>query len=334
MRTRKIPAALVTAITLLWASAAAATEPRLATLIEEIGPWTQGVPKQEQQKAEALFHAGNEQFEESAHAAAARKYREALKSWDHPAIHYNLALALTALDRPLEIRKHLASAIRYDAAPLDPVKFEYAKTTLALIEKQLARVRIVCDEPGASVSMDGEFLFIGPGKYEDFVRPGPHTLIATKEGYLTTTLRPALSPGQQSELPVTMKIDQIEYQRKWSAWKPWAVVSTGVALAVGGGLFYRKAQENYRTFDAEILKCGGCLPPPWTSRFRSQGERQHKLAFGTWAVGGAALVTGTALVLLNRPEPYRSQAESSEQTVVIAPLLGSGARGVVMSFPF
>src|ERR1700733_7519084 len=44
--------------------------------------------------------------------------RDALKHWDHPAIHYNLALAQMELAQPIEAYDNLTTAIKYGDAPL------------------------------------------------------------------------------------------------------------------------------------------------------------------------------------------------------------------------
>src|SRR6476659_855341 len=70
-------------------------------------PWARGVPKDRQAKAIALFREGNGALKESLFPKAAALYRDALQVWDHPAVHYNLALALVNLDQPLEVHEHL-----------------------------------------------------------------------------------------------------------------------------------------------------------------------------------------------------------------------------------
>src|SRR5437879_5618527 len=66
-------------------------------------PWVRGVPAAEQKVALDLFREGNTLLKESLFVQAAAKYREALRHWNHPGIHYNLALALLNLDQPVEV---------------------------------------------------------------------------------------------------------------------------------------------------------------------------------------------------------------------------------------
>ena len=54
-------------------------------------PWAAGVSEAEQKTALVIYKQGNVEFEESRYAQALAKYREALRHWDHPAIHFNMA---------------------------------------------------------------------------------------------------------------------------------------------------------------------------------------------------------------------------------------------------
>jgi hypothetical protein len=302
-------------------------------------PWAKGVPKERQTEALELFRVGNGLLKESIFVEAATQYRKALALWDHPAIHYNLALALLNLDQPLEVHEHLLSAMRFGAAPLDTEKYEHARSYLLLVEKQLARVEITCQEPGAAVVMDGRPLFTAPGRYEGMVRAGPHTIVATKEGYLTSDMSRALPPGEKStiDLKLFSSEDLTEYRRRWSAWKPWVVVGAGVALAAGGGLLHLQARDSFRQFDLGVEACGGCVPDTGLADTRVRGDTMQTLAIGGYAVGGAALVTGAVLVYMNRLQPYRVNpvdTAKSEQPVSIMPLLGGESKGVQATFRF
>lgn len=301
-------------------------------------PWAHGVSQENQQAALELFRSGNVALKDSVFLEAIGKYRQALALWDHPAIHYNLALALLNLDQPLEVHEHLVAAMKYGAAPLDTEKLEHARAYKGLIEKQLARVEVTCEEPGASVVMDGRPLFQAPGRYEGLVRAGPHTIIASKEGHLTNSQSKALPAGEKTsiELKLFTADDLTQYRRKWSAWKPWAVVGTGVALAAGGALLHMQARSSYEAFDLGVNACGGCVPDTGLADQRTQGDTLQTLAFGGYAVGGAALVTGVVLVYMNRLQPYRvdDQVKQPEPAVTVAPLVGGGSRGVSATLRF
>src|SRR5258708_35996330 len=60
-------------------------------------PWAAGVAPAQQERALQLFREANTYHNDGIFVKAVELYREALKSWDHPAINYNLALSLMNL---------------------------------------------------------------------------------------------------------------------------------------------------------------------------------------------------------------------------------------------
>src|SRR3569832_1835287 len=80
-------------------------------------PWAAVVKKSEQEAARKLFHDGNVQLNDGLFAKAAEVYKQALTHWDHPAIHYNLALALMNLDQPIESQANFRVAVEVGGAP-------------------------------------------------------------------------------------------------------------------------------------------------------------------------------------------------------------------------
>jgi hypothetical protein len=64
-------------------------------------PWAKGVSRSRRRAAARLFFEANKQLGEQFFKQAAETYREALKHWEHPAIHYNLSLALVNPAQPV-----------------------------------------------------------------------------------------------------------------------------------------------------------------------------------------------------------------------------------------
>lgn len=62
----------------------------------------------------------------------------------------------------------------------------------------------------------------------------------------------------------------------------------------------------------------------------------QQLAFGAYAVGGAALVTGAVLAFINRPQAYQINPDeaASPQSTSVTPLLGRGEGGILATFRF
>ncbi len=317
----------VVAIALSVLASQAAAQPKALDNSTE-RPWAKGVPQPKQEKAFALFRDGNSALKESLFVKAAQIYREALQSWDHPAIHYNLALALVNLDQPLETHEHLLAALKYGASPLDSDKYEQALRYKALVEKQLAKVEIRTETEGAAVRLDGVLVMTGPGKYEALVRAGPHTLVASKEGFLTWEQSDTLagSTARLFEFKLQTAEDLTEYRRRWPTYMPWIPVIAGAVLAASGSGLHLSARDAFKSYDQGITECarmdtGGCVPPVALAATRARGDTFQGLAMAAYGIGGAALVTGAVLVYLNRLQPYRATVGVTP-TVSLIPLLG------------
>src|SRR5690349_20589283 len=65
----------------------------LQTGSQNVRPWADGVSQERQDTAVRLFTEGNGHLNDGIFGKAVDAYAEALKSWDHPAIHYNMAIA-------------------------------------------------------------------------------------------------------------------------------------------------------------------------------------------------------------------------------------------------
>jgi hypothetical protein len=300
-------------------------------------PWAKGVPESAQQEALALFDEGNKLFEQSQHAAALAKYREALKVWDHPAIRYNAAVALINLDQPLAARENLELALKYGSAPYSSDTYQQALTYEKLLNGQLATVKVTCDEPGAAVSMDGAPLFVGPGDVTRWILPGPHQLVAHKSGYLTETKSLTLLPGKPaSERLVLQELRNLPTKtvRRWPVWKPWAVVGAGALVALVGLPVILDAKSNNNAFDAEVQRicpmgCDSSMIPRTAFDAKDRGRTENIVAVSLFAVGGAVAASGVALVVLNQP---RVMPADEGTRLTAAPIIGNGTLGFSLAF--
>ncbi len=263
--------------------------------------WPSGGPRQTRAAVQSLVTEGNDLLNQSIFVAAADKYREALKRCNHPALHYNLALALMNLDQPVEMYEHLVAATRFGADPIEKDRFLQARNYVTLLEKQLVHLKVRCGVEGAQVTLDGRSLFAAPGEFDGRVRPGLHSIIATKEGLHPNEVQRQLDGGQAVALSLELKpVEELtEYRRRWPAWKPWTLAGAGALVAAAGGGLDYFGQKKVRDFDARVLACNGCNAGP----ARDQGLRMQRVAVGAFAVGGAALAAGVVLAILNRTQP-------------------------------
>jgi tetratricopeptide (TPR) repeat protein len=312
-------------------------------------PWAIGVTPERQEAALKHLQEGNSLLKESLFVEAAKAYREALAAWDHPGIHYNLALALLNMDQPVEVYQNLQSAIKYGAEPLDPEKLEHAKSYLRLIEKQVATVEIRCDIAGAQVTFDGALLFRAPGRYQGLVRAGVHTVTASKPGFTTTSLTEDLTSDKSTTLQLKLYTsgELIGYRRRYPIWRPLAVAGFGGALLVTGVVMSLQAQKYYNAFDdsagARCVNplsdpgkpgCGTSNPDyPALSDLKRRGNIYQTLATTSFVAGGSIAAAGVVLLLLDRSTPYRVDPEGEHRDLASArsylvPVVGAGMAGL------
>ena len=290
---------------------------------DQARPWAAGVTPDNQKQALELFRQGNQHHNDGLFAKAVEVYREALKHWDHPAIHYNMALSLTNMQDPVGVEAELKQAIKFGAAPLEKGKFEHAEQTLKLLEGELATIEISCQKPGARVSVDNKEVFtVQAGQanvYKARVRIGKHTFVAEKPGYATGLDAPDIGPGEtfRIELKLYTAEELTRYHRRWQAkWMPYAVMGGGVVAGTVAVLLSRSAQSSYDEFDSNVKKCndalgpnGGCATANANLSLRDSGDSKKTAAYITYGVAGTALVAGAVLLYLNRETAYQISSD-------------------------
>jgi hypothetical protein len=308
------------------------------------------VSPENEREANVHFREANENFNDSFFKKAAEKYRQALSVWDHPAIHYNLALALINLDQPIEVYEELNKALQYGADPLGKDKYDRAKENLRLVEGQLADVEVSCNQPGAKISVDNKQVFVAPGKYTAKVRVGKHTFIGDKEGYNARAETPFVGPGEKFriELKVYTDPELTRHRRRWPSkvWVPFTLLGVGAAAGITGGLLQLSAQTSYDTFSARVKECqdrqqpmGGACPvtEPGIQSERDSGDTKQLLGYIGYGVAGAALTTGLVLTWINRRTPYRitpEQLEREQGKVSVAPIVSPSSVGAMVQGHF
>jgi len=291
-------------------------------------PWAAGVSEAEQNQALAIYRDANKDFEESRYAQALDKYRKALEHWDHPAIRFNMAVALVNLDKPLEAYVHLEKAMKYGPAPLGPDSWAQALTYKKLLDGQLTHLRVRCDSDGAEVTLDGKPLLHCKGETSKILMPGEHQVVATKSGYQTETKSLVLVPGRElvhvvQLHPIAVKTKLV---RRWNARMPWIVLGTGAGVAVVGGLFEWLAYKDYKSFDDTAAQVCPCPPGKIDTSSKTTARFENIAGVSLLAVGGAAVVAGILGVYLNQPHAV------AEHQPIITPSVGPGGAGATATW--
>jgi len=300
-------------------------------------PWAAGVSEAEQTTALALYKKANTEFEEARYGQALAMYRDAIKHWDHPAIRFNMVVCLVNLDQPLEAYDDLEAALKYGADPFSSETYAQGLTYKKLLQGQLARLQVTSKEPNAEITLDGAKLFTAPGEATKLAMPGNHQLVATKPGFLTTTIPLVLMGGKTSVLDVTLThLAPTTIVRRWSPWKPWLAVGGGAALLITGGLLEARSYSNFQTYNREFDAacahgCGGPTQPAVPDSIDSREHRariENDAAIAMFVGGGAALIVGAIGVYLNQPH------EAVEKPMTVTPVVMPGAAALLVGGSF
>ncbi len=310
-------------------------------------PWAVGVSPEQEATALAIYKEGNEYFENKQYAQALAKYRKAIQAWDHPAIRFNMAVSLINLGQPVEAYDALLEALKYREAPLGSKLYADGLTYRRLLEGRLARLEVTCKEEGARITLDGQELMVGPGKASRVLLPGPHQVVASKPGFLTRSESIDLISGKAKRLElelITLKAAATT-ERRWKAWKPWAVVGGGAGLGLLGALLYWRAGADFDSYDSSIasLCVSGCteseIPGP-VSGVETRAKVENGAAIAAFGLGGVALVTGVVLVILNQPHTVPAHnievppPATPASPVTVTPVLGPELTGLAASIRF
>jgi hypothetical protein len=273
------------------------------------GPWAEGVTAEQKAEAGRLLGEGNQLFLDGKLAEALARYEEAIKSWDHPAIRFNMVRVLAQLNRPVEAQVNLELALKYGSAPLEEGVYQEALTVKALLANQVADIEVGCDQAGVTVTLDAEPLLECPGKKTTRLMPGKHLVVGKKKGFLTDTKEVIVMGGRKET--VALKLVAMEKAgvptRRWANWKPWAVVGAGAVIGGVGGLLQWRAtvaMDEYERAVARECADTGCTPQELEDALIADKERTaklyNKIGIGLIAGGGAAVVAGAVLVFMNR----------------------------------
>jgi hypothetical protein len=320
-------------------------------------PWSKGVSAEDQKKAFDLFKEGNDEITRSLFPAAVRKYREALKFWDHPAIHFNIAKALRSTEKYLLAYRHFEWSMKFGGSPLDAEQIQQVKTLKdELYQKYLANLSVTLEVEGAALSVNGEEVFKGPGTWTGLVEAGQVTLLATKNGYEPAQIQREIPPGKATAVPITMvAIDlSTRFYREMAVWKPWVVVASGLVGLAGGGVLTWQAGEQYAAYDNSVKKCTNdsktaivegrpelgetfsCVPSATIVDKQSKGDLFSTLSIASYAAGGATLAAGLVLLYINREKPIaeRTDDEPAAPSVTLVPMLSPDLGGVNATIRF
>jgi hypothetical protein len=288
---------------------------------------------EKQRKALALLAEGRALAEEFLLVDAIVKYREALTYWEHPIIHYNLALLLNALERTLEAYRSVEHALQADPATLsdDPVQAQQIHAHLLRLRDQLrarlVEVEITSARPKVEVSIGNRT--VAPASSEMFL-PGTHRLAAREPRHWPLLQAMALDSGATVHL-------RLASRRAITPWKPWVLTGAGTAVALAGFGIYWHGRNQYDALASQVeSQCQPGCPGDMRSAFDNDWRRVRRLqdvGVGTLVTGGTAALLGAGLVLWNQRRELRLIG-SEQHPVSIVPVASPEMTGVVGATTF
>jgi tetratricopeptide (TPR) repeat protein len=314
-------------------------EPVTGEIRPEDPPWSVGVLAEQQKRAKLLYQDGNRLLANALFAPAVTKYRAALQHWNHPGIRYRLALALVSLDRPIEAYENVVEALRYGPDALQPDEYRRAIDYQRLLRRQIAELEVVCEEPGAIVTLDGKPLFTGPGRLSTLILPGQHQLVASKARYITTsqTVTVAATSRRRIELHLLAEHQATVRVRRWPPWIPWAAAGMGLGTGAAAVALHWQSSVNARRLSelAPVYCSQGCdVYPPVLRSLQVRASWQRNGAYAGYAATAALLATGTMLAYLNRPQIVENPALHDLVRISLHPGGPEGAPGVSIHISF
>lgn len=310
--------------------------------------WAKGVPAETQRAATRLYAAGNELMNQLLFAKALDKYQRALELWDHPGIRFNAAVALIKLGQVIAAHDNITAALRFGQTALGAADYEEALNYRQLLEAQLSTIDIVCDEPGVTVTVDGQKWLVGPGRVQRKVNPGEHQLVASKAERLTLTETVAAWPGKRQTVEVRLVpiSEATVLKRRFAAWKPWTVVGAGVLTTLIGVPLQLRSRTNMDTYDRGLLEqcSAGCSRDALPAHVRDAETRailQNRLAVTAFITGGVLTIAGVAGVLFNQPRRIAHQSRANISldairrdrpfvTPIVAPIVAADRFGIAI----
>ncbi len=138
--------------------------------------WTGGVDKAERDSAHSDLSAGLEQLKQACPVDANVAFERSIALWDAPLSRFRIAVALADHGRYDVALRHAWGAMRHGGAGL---MFHRVETLAALsdylLRFELGHLVVVLNDD-SQLSIDGNVVFVGPGRWEGVVIPGDHTI--------------------------------------------------------------------------------------------------------------------------------------------------------------
>lgn len=219
-------------------------------------------------------------------------------------------------------------------AELDAKQAAKAKKLMAEVRTKIGALVIEASQKGARVSVNGVDIGTAPLTRTILVRPGRQVVDAKLTGHVPFIARVTVQANREHKVEVELrrererlvvKVEERPMKRRMKRWIPWAVLGGGGGLIAVGSLFMLAARSDLDEFDDQVAAMAGQFPSSVAAdtELLDRGERRRGIAQLLWIGGGAAVVSGVVLLMLNQPRAVRANASAS-----------IGPRGAVVTLRF
>jgi len=297
-------------------------------------------------------------FNEGVALAKQKKYDEAAAVWLEvlpdlseeyvPKAHKALGLAYKKLKRGPEAAYHLRQYLgltgdkdRTAAAWLEQVEKELAPTHVKAVftcQPGNAEVRLAAKDVRAGGS---GAVYACPLIY--WLLPGEHVARAQAPGYEGRKFKLSLS-NKDKQRSFLLKLNPLggtgiakkpEEEKPPSQLLEWALVGSGAALVVTGGVLhgmaYSRNQDLYDKYhDAASYPDGDAASALYDQAYDDEVQPKELTAYALYGVGAAAAAVG-AILLLTAEGPAEA---GTSQSFNVSPLPLPGGSGAVLTFQF
>jgi tetratricopeptide (TPR) repeat protein len=192
--------------------------------------------------AKAHFRTGQIYYERGRYPDAAHEFEEAFRLSGHGDLLYNMGKAYDGGGDPA---RALEAYRRFIVAVPNSPDRAAVRQRIAELEQKIARLEIVSNVDDATITVDSIRRGRTPMAAPIEVNPGPHELVASKEGYRTFRASFDARSGERLEMrPVlesltVVKIVEVPSRapprplyRRWWLWTVVGVVAVGAAAGI------------------------------------------------------------------------------------------------------
>jgi len=159
-------------------------------------PWRRGVSEKNQSAALKDFVAANVHLQKQENMEALRLYARAFGQWEHPAISFNMALALYRLGRPVAAYESFKRAAKFPEALSPKVRASMGKHRREILAR-LTHLTITLSMVDGSVYLDNRQLISGRGMFTGYVRSGARQFSLRQGSKVLRSSEAVLQPGSK-----------------------------------------------------------------------------------------------------------------------------------------